>query len=53
MLRLGGISMVEISASVLGLKEKNAIKQLYDLEVSGINYFHIDVMDGEFVKIIL
>ena len=42
--------MVEISASVLGLKEKNAIKQLYDLEVSGINYFHIDVMDGEFVK---
>lgn len=42
--------MVEISASVLGLKETNAIKQLYDLEVSGINYFHIDVMDGEFVK---
>lgn len=28
--------MVEISASVLGLKETNAIKQLYDLEVSGI-----------------
>lgn len=42
--------MVEISASVLGLKETNAIKQLYDLEVSGIDYFHIDVMDGEFVK---
>ena len=35
--------MVEISASVLGLKETNAIKQLYDLEVSGIDYFHIDV----------
>ena len=32
--------MVEISASVLGLKETNAIKQLYDLEVSGIDYFH-------------
>lgn len=42
--------MVEISASVLGLKETNAIKQLYDLEVSGIDYFHIDVMDGKFVK---
>ena len=42
--------MVEISASVLGLKETTAIKQLYDLEVSGIDYFHIDVMDGEFVK---
>ena len=42
--------MVEISASVLGLKETNAIKQLYDLEVSGIDYFHIDVMDGKFVQ---
>ena len=42
--------MVEISASVLGLKETNAIKQLYDLEVSGIDYFHIDVMDGNFVE---
>ena len=42
--------MVEISASVLGLKETNAIKQLYDLEVSGIDYFHIDVMDGLFVE---
>ena len=42
--------MVEISASVLGLKETNAIKQLYDLEVSGIDYFHIDVMDGKFVE---
>ena len=42
--------MVEISASVLGLKETNAIKQLYDLEVSGIDYFHIDVMDGQFVE---
>ena len=42
--------MVEISASVLGLKETNAIKQLYHLQVSGIDSFHIDVMDGEFVK---
>ena len=30
--------------------KRNAIKQLYDSEVSGIDYFHIDVMDGEFVK---
>lgn len=36
--------MVEISASVLGLKETNAIKHYMNLDVSGIDYFHIDVM---------
>lgn len=41
--------MVEISASLLSIKKDKAIKTLYDLETSGINYYHIDVMDGEFV----
>lgn len=42
--------MAEISASILSIKNENAIKTLYNLETSGIDYFHIDVMDGEFVK---
>ncbi len=42
--------MMEISASILGINEESPIRQLYDLEASGINYFHIDVMDGKFVK---
>ena len=42
--------MVEISASILNLEEDNVIKKLYDLEAAKIDYFHIDVMDGIFVK---
>ena len=42
--------MVEISTSLLSIKKENAIKTIYDLEVSKTNYFHIDVMDGKFVK---
>lgn len=42
--------MVEVSASVLNLKEEESIKELYNLEVADIDYFHIDVMDGEFVE---
>ena len=42
--------MVEISTSLLSIKKENSIKTIYDLEVSGTNYFHIDVMDGKFVK---
>ncbi len=42
--------MVEISASILSIKNENAIQTLYNLETSGIDYFHIDVMDGEFVS---
>lgn len=42
--------MVEVSASILSMKNENAIQTLYNLETSGIDYFHIDVMDGKFVK---
>lgn len=42
--------MTEISASLLTLEKENAIKTLYNLETSKINYFHIDVMDGKFVE---
>lgn len=42
--------MVEISASLLNVNNENTIQTLYNLETAKINYFHIDVMDGEFVK---
>ncbi len=42
--------MVEVSASILSMKNENAIQTLYNLETSGIDYFHIDVMDGKFVE---
>ncbi len=42
--------MVEIAASLLNMKNENAIQTLYNLETAKINYFHIDVMDGQFVK---
>lgn len=42
--------MVEISTSFLSLETDNATKHIYDLEVAHTDYFHIDVMDGKFVK---
>ncbi len=42
--------MVEISASVLQVKKEDSIKTFYNLETSKIDYFHIDAMDGKFVK---
>ena len=42
--------MTEISASVLTVDKENAVRTFYNLEVAKINYFHIDVMDGEFVE---
>lgn len=42
--------MIEVATSLLNVKEEEVIKKIYDLEVAGTNYFHIDVMDGKFVK---
>ena len=42
--------MVEVSASILNMDNENAIKNVYELETALIDYFHIDVMDGKFVK---
>ena len=42
--------MVEISTSLLSAKRDKIIDTIYDLEKAKIDYFHIDVMDGEFVK---
>lgn len=42
--------MVEISTSILSVKKENIISTIYNLEVGKTDYFHIDVMDGNFVK---
>lgn len=42
--------MVEISTSILNVKKENAIATIYNLETAKTDYFHIDVMDGQFVE---
>lgn len=42
--------MVEVSTSVLNVDSENSVKTFYDLEVAHTDYFHIDVMDGNFVE---
>lgn len=42
--------MVEVATSLLNVEEENIIKTIYDIEVAKTDYFHIDVMDGKFVK---
>ena len=41
---------MEISTSILNVKKENCIQTFYNLETAGTDYFHIDVMDGEFVE---
>ncbi len=41
--------LVEISGSILGIKNKTK-EEIDKFYKSGINYLHIDVMDGKFVK---
>ena len=42
--------MVEVATSLLSCKEDKIIETIHELEKAKTNYFHIDVMDGEFVK---
>ena len=41
---------MEISTSLLNVKEENPMQIFYDLESAKTDYFHIDAMDGEFVE---
>lgn len=42
--------MVEISTSLLSAKRDKIVDTIYDLEKARTDYFHIDVMEEEFVK---
>ena len=42
--------MVEVSTSILSIKEGEESESFFKLEVARTDYFHIDVMDGKFVK---
>ena len=46
----GEKSTMEISASLLSVEKIESTKLFLDLEMSKIDYFHIDVMDGKFVE---
>jgi ribulose-phosphate 3-epimerase len=41
---------MDISVSILDLKEDRFVKDIYNLEEAGIISFHIDVMDGKFTE---
>ena len=42
--------MVEVSTSILNVKEGEEAEVFFKLEASKTDYFHIDVMDGQFVE---
>lgn len=42
--------MIEVSTSLLNLSEEDYVHSFYNLETAKTDYFHIDVMDGKFVK---
>lgn len=42
--------MVEVATSLLNANREEIIKTIYNLEKAKTDYFHIDVMDGEFVE---
>ena len=42
--------MVEVSTSILSVKKGKEAETFFALEQAKTDYFHIDVMDGKFVK---
>lgn len=42
--------MVEVSTSILSIKEGEEATTFFELEAAKTDYFHIDVMDGKFVE---
>ena len=42
--------MAEVAVSVLDIDEEDAVDYFYNIETAKIDYFHIDVMDGDFVE---
>ena len=42
--------MVEVSTSILSVKEGEEADTFLNLEVAKTDYFHIDIMDGKFVE---
>ena len=42
--------MVEVSTSILSIKEGEEQESFLKLETAKTDYFHIDVMDGKFVE---
>ena len=42
--------MVEVSTSILNVKEGEESATFFELETAKTDYFHIDVMDGKFVE---
>ena len=41
---------MEISTSILNINEEKITETFYNIEAAKTDYFHIDVMDGKFVK---
>ena len=41
---------MEISTSILSVNKEEAVQTFYNIETAKTDYFHIDVMDGKFVK---
>lgn len=41
---------MEISTSILSVKEEESVHTFYRLETAHTDYYHIDVMDGKFVE---
>jgi ribulose-phosphate 3-epimerase len=46
----GGKKMIEISTSILNMIKGKESETIFGLEKAKTDYFHIDVMDGKFVK---